>query len=215
MLSTGQGFLQSRLYRTSSAVYNLQARHISTASRQQSPIRRRSIAKTMGKNKKSSAPDEQHLHLGRPSSHISASIADTHTHLHSTFSAYRSKYPAGRYETVFDFVRGIYAGRDVDALVDVWCEAPVMKTQWKDLADSAVAEESRRTKWAGIEYWFVMGASASLVSFYHCIGTGGKTTRCGELTQCTRGSSVRDRLQPRTEYNNGDSDTKPSTILTR
>ncbi|EPS95401.1 hypothetical protein FOMPIDRAFT_1038523 [Fomitopsis schrenkii] len=111
----------------------------------------------MGKNKKSIAPDEQHLHLERPPGQISASIADTHTHLHSTFSTYRSKYPAGQYTTVFDFVRGIYAGRDVDALVDVWCEAPVLKTQWRELADSAILEEDRKGKWAGTEYWFVMG----------------------------------------------------------
>ncbi|KAI0719910.1 hypothetical protein C8Q72DRAFT_878197 [Fomitopsis betulina] len=106
----------------------------------------------MGKNRKSTAPNEQHLHLARPATHDSASIADTHTHLQSTFSVYRSKYPGGRYETVFDFVRGIYAGRDVDALVDVWCEAPVLKAQWRPLADSAISAEDRKDKWAGIEY---------------------------------------------------------------
>ncbi|KAH9840197.1 uncharacterized protein C8Q71DRAFT_746277 [Rhodofomes roseus] len=114
----------------------------------------------MGKNKKSSVPGEQHLHL-QPLSSLSekatAPIVDTHTHLHSTFSTYRSKYPAGRYETVFDFVRGMYEGRGVEAIVDVWCEAPVLKQAWRELADSALTEEERRSKWAGLEYWFVMG----------------------------------------------------------
>lgn len=134
-------------------------RYICTESRQS---RRTTVT---GKNRKSTAPNEQHLHLARPATHDSASIADTHTHLQSTFSVYRSKYPGGRYETVFDFVRGICAGRDVDALVDVWCEAPVLKAQWRPLADSAISAEDRKDKWAGIEYWFVMGASFRVHSF--------------------------------------------------
>ncbi|TFY57202.1 hypothetical protein EVJ58_g7168 [Rhodofomes roseus] len=121
----------------------------------------------MGKNKKSSVPGEQHLHL-QPLSSLSekatAPIVDTHTHLHSTFSTYRSKYPAGRYETVFDFVRGMYEGRGVEAIVDVWCEAPVLKQAWRELADSALTEEERRSKWAGLEYWFVMETIDLLVS---------------------------------------------------
>ncbi|KAH9913724.1 uncharacterized protein B0H18DRAFT_1097305 [Fomitopsis serialis] len=117
----------------------------------------------MGKNKKSSVPDEQHLHLPRLSSipeGIITPIVDTHTHLHSTFGAYRSKYPSGRYEThgSFDFVRGMYDGRGVEAIVDVWCEAPVLKQAWRELADSALTEEGRKSQWAGMEYWFVMGA---------------------------------------------------------
>ena len=156
--STGHTLLNRTSYDFISRRCRPQARHI--GSRQQPQVRPNSL---MGKNKKSSASDEQHLHLNRPSSHVSASIVDTHTHLHSTFSAYRSKYPAGRYETVFDFVRGIYAGRNVDALVDVWCEAPVLKTQWKELSDSALSEEDRNNKWAGTQYWFVMGEPPSSV----------------------------------------------------
>lgn len=111
----------------------------------------------MGKNnkKKSSAPDESHLLLS--STEASAvPLVDTHTHLLSTFEAYTSKYPSGSYETVYDFVRGVYNGRNVEALVDVYCEAPV-KTRWKELADSAISPESRKEKWNDIEYWFVMG----------------------------------------------------------
>lgn len=173
MLRAGRLHSQFSLY-SFSPVYHPHVRHLSAGPRQPRQVRH---TKAMGKNKKSSAPDEQLLHLNRPASHASASIVDTHTHLHSTFSTYRSKYPAGRYETIFDFVRGIYAGRDVDALVDVWCEAPVLKTQWKELADSAIAEEDRRSKWAGTDYWFVMGASASLICL--CLDTGirGQTKR--------------------------------------
>lgn len=50
----------------------------------------------------------------------------------------------------------MYAGKNVDAIVDVWCEAPVTKL-WKEFADSAVSEEDRKEKWGGIEYWFVIG----------------------------------------------------------
>ncbi|KZT65509.1 Metallo-dependent hydrolase [Daedalea quercina L-15889] len=132
----------------------------------------------MGKNKKSSVPDEQHLHLPRLSSlppDVSVPIVDTHTHLHSTFSTYRSKYPSGQYATIFDFVRGVYTGRDVDAIIDVWCEAPVLKAQWRELADSALSEEDRRRDWAGTEYWFVMGNhlnSIEAMSHPRCVGWG-------------------------------------------
>ena len=50
----------------------------------------------------------------------------------------------------------MYHGRRVEAIVDVWCEAPVLK-QWKELADSALTQEQREKDWGGIEYWFVMG----------------------------------------------------------
>lgn len=55
----------------------------------------------------------------------------------------------------------------MEALVDVYCEAPV-KTRWKELADSAISPESRKEKWNDIEYWFVMGMLYynSLAVFY-------------------------------------------------
>lgn len=116
----------------------------------------------MGKNKKSSVPAEHFLllpqHPGRPiASRERTPIVDTHTHLLSTFSFYRSKYKTGKYETVYDFVRDVYKGHGVDAIVDVYCEAPVQK-DWKELADSALTEQDRIQKWGGLEYWFVMGA---------------------------------------------------------
>ncbi|KAL0057039.1 hypothetical protein AAF712_016340 [Marasmius tenuissimus] len=46
----------------------------------------------------------------------------------------------------------MYEGKQVDAIVDVWCEAPVQRL-WKEFADSALTEEDRRTKWGGLEYW--------------------------------------------------------------
>lgn len=118
----------------------------------------------MGKNnkKRPSVPDEAHLLLPTPpgaTEHASQTpIVDTHTHLLSTFSSYRSKYPTGRFESVYDFVRGVYDKRNVAALVDVYCEAPVQRA-WKELADSALTAEDRRDKWGGIDYWFVMGES--------------------------------------------------------
>ncbi|KAH8109616.1 Metallo-dependent hydrolase [Phellopilus nigrolimitatus] len=110
----------------------------------------------MGKNKKRPALlDESHLLLSTTQA-SAAPIVDTHTHLLSTFSAYREKYTSGKFENVFDFVRGVYNGRTVEAIVDVYCEAPV-QAKWRELADSALTSESRQEKWNGIEYWFVMG----------------------------------------------------------
>lgn len=90
-------------------------------------------------------------------------IIDTHTHLVSTFGTYRSKYPDGKYLTIHDFVRGYYRPEArvsnsglVTDVVDVWCEAPVLK-QWKEVADSALTEEQRTTDWGGLRYHFVIG----------------------------------------------------------
>ncbi|KIJ19643.1 hypothetical protein PAXINDRAFT_166738 [Paxillus involutus ATCC 200175] len=118
----------------------------------------------MGKNKKSNLPNEKYLSLP---AHTEAAIPiiDTHTHLLSTFSSYRSKYMSGKYDTVWDFVRGVYGGRNVKAIVDVWCEAPV-QSAWKELADSAITPEDRAEKWGGIEYWFVMGVHPHEASVY-------------------------------------------------
>jgi TatD DNase family protein len=55
-------------------------------------------------------------------------------------------------------MRAMYAGHRVEALVDVWCDAPVQKSLWRELADSALNAEERANKWGNIEYWFVMGA---------------------------------------------------------
>ncbi|KAF8649324.1 hypothetical protein AX16_005879 [Volvariella volvacea WC 439] len=113
--------------------------------------------RNMGR-KKNNVPAEEHLLLPAPSSPSTAAapIIDTHTHLASTFAWYKSKYPAGKYATVYDFVRGLYAGKNLEAIVDVWCEAPVQKL-WREFADSAVREEDRREKWGALEYWFAIG----------------------------------------------------------
>ena len=103
-------------------------------------------------------PPESILFLPAHSTATNAPIVDTHTHLASTFAAYRSRYKTGLYENVFDFMRGLYARRNIETIVDVWCDASV-KTMWKEFADSALTEEDRKMRWVGIEYWFVMGAS--------------------------------------------------------
>jgi TatD DNase family protein len=114
----------------------------------------------MGKNKKrTNLLDESCLILNASPTEatITAPTVDTHTHLLSTFKAYHEKYPEGAHATVYDFARAVTAGRNVEAMVDVYCEAPIQKA-WKELADSALTEESRKEKWGGMEYWFVMGA---------------------------------------------------------
>ncbi|EDR07051.1 uncharacterized protein LACBIDRAFT_328338 [Laccaria bicolor S238N-H82] len=50
----------------------------------------------------------------------------------------------------------MYEGRNVEAIVDVWCDAPVQKS-WKTFADSALTPEDRQSRWGGIEYWFALG----------------------------------------------------------
>lgn len=112
----------------------------------------------MGKNNKK-GPSEDCLLLPAHPGHTIAPIVDTHTHLVSTYAAYREKYKVAKYDNVYDFVRGLYQGRNVTALVDVWCEAPVQRV-WKEIADSAVpadSEEDRKGRWGELEYWFVMG----------------------------------------------------------
>ncbi|KAH9474980.1 Putative deoxyribonuclease TATDN2 [Psilocybe cubensis] len=103
----------------------------------------------MGK-RKSSTPGEENLLLPTPPSTLP--IVDTHTHVASTFDFYRGRYKEGKYQTVYEFIKAMYQGRNVEAVVDVWCEAPVNKT-WKEFADAAADKE----KWGGLEYWFVMG----------------------------------------------------------
>ena len=114
-------------------------------------------SRTMGKKKV--AINEDILVLPPHPSHSIVPIVDTHTHLVSTFAAYKHKWPSGSHATIFDFVRGVYGGSTtkVRSIVDVWCEAPVRRV-WREIADSALTEEGRQSLWGGIDYWFVMGA---------------------------------------------------------
>lgn len=121
----------------------------------------------MGKNKKQSTLTEDNLLLPLHTSLEavnSTSIVDTHTHLVSTFEQYQTKYKPGKFETVYDFVRGLYADRKVESIVDVWCEAPVNKI-WKELAESAANKDER---WGGLEYWFVMGKNFTFANRVSC-----------------------------------------------
>ncbi|EIW78060.1 hypothetical protein CONPUDRAFT_129112 [Coniophora puteana RWD-64-598 SS2] len=128
---------------------------------------------------KKTRPSRQHLITPQHSTASHIPIIDTHTHLHATFSWYTEWYlkhfpskpnslsPAAngavdanqvpKYDTIHEFVQGVYEGKNVKAIVDVWCEAPPLLGEWRKLADSALTEEERRNKWGGIEYWFVMG----------------------------------------------------------
>ncbi|PSR72047.1 hypothetical protein PHLCEN_2v12077 [Hermanssonia centrifuga] len=132
----------------------------------------------MGK-KKNTPPLEEHLVLPTHPSRLDsvesdhAATVDTHTHLLSTFEAYRATYKPGKHETIWDFVKAMYHGRRVEAIVDVWCEAPVRRAQWKELADSALDEEQRERNWSGIEYWFVMGVHPlEAMAHPRCVGWG-------------------------------------------
>lgn len=106
--------------------------------------------------KKHSTPGEELLLLPAPPTALP--VVDTHTHVATTFEFYRGRYKDGMYTNVFDFVKGMYGGRNVEALLDVWCEAPVNRL-WKEFADAAVEENGK--KWGGIQYWFAMGTQIS------------------------------------------------------
>ncbi|CAA7265634.1 unnamed protein product [Cyclocybe aegerita] len=83
-------------------------------------------------------------------------IIDTHTHVEATFEHYRRHFKdrdgeKRKYGNVYEFVKGLYEGRNVEAVVDVWCDAPVKKV-WREYADAGVDG-----KWGGMGYWFAMG----------------------------------------------------------
>ncbi|KAK7023152.1 hypothetical protein R3P38DRAFT_2532112 [Favolaschia claudopus] len=118
----------------------------------------------MGKKSKTIA--ESFFRVAHPSVSSTAPIVDTHTHLASTFEAYRHKYPAGEFTTVYEFVRGLYVPAGVTEIVDVWCEGPV-RPLWREFADSAVTEEQRRDLWGGMGYWFVMGVHPHEAKHYN------------------------------------------------
>ncbi|KAG6834938.1 hypothetical protein H0H93_006239 [Arthromyces matolae] len=101
------------------------------------------------------APEECLLLPEPPSTY---SIVDTHTHLAHTHAAYLSKYKDPKFKDIRDFVKAMYAGRNVEAIVDVWCEAPVVK-RWKTFADGALTPEGRVRNFGGMEYWFAIGTS--------------------------------------------------------
>jgi TatD DNase family protein len=104
----------------------------------------------MGK-KKSNTPGEEHLLMPTPPTTLP--IVDTHTHILSTYQTYRSKYNKDglndKFPTIYDFVNGMCKERNVEGIVDVWCEPGAWGQMWKELADSK--------KWDGISYNFVLG----------------------------------------------------------
>jgi len=120
----------------------------------------------MGKNNKKSKniiPPEIYLRLP-PLTYPSLAaqpIIDTRTHLISTFSTYQNKYKDGTIYTIHEFVHEMYDNRNVRAIVDVWCEAPVVQI-WRELAHTALTAGDRASKWGGIDYWFVMGERSCL-----------------------------------------------------
>lgn len=115
--------------------------------------------------KKNNTPTEDVLLLPpHPACTPAVPVVDTHTHLLTTFSTYKRTYKPGKHETVWDFARAMYEGRGVEAIVDVWCEAPVLR-QWKEIADSALTEQLIEQKWGGLQYYFVMGTSSDVRVF--------------------------------------------------
>lgn len=95
-----------------------------------------SAARTMGKSKKSkpSTPESALVIPKHPClADQDVPIVDTHCHMLSTFSFYKSKYPEGDKNSVQDFVRAYFAQEQsnrIHGLVDVYCEPPF--SGWKE-----------------------------------------------------------------------------------
>ncbi|KAG6917087.1 hypothetical protein DXG01_003976 [Tephrocybe rancida] len=112
---------------------------------------------------KPATASEEFLLLSEPPSTFP--IVDTHTHLALTHDAYLRHYKDGKYKDIRDFVKKIYEGRNVGAIVDVWMEAPVLK-RWRNFADGALTAESRDRNFGGMQYWFAMGVHPHNAKFY-------------------------------------------------
>ncbi|GAA5898855.1 TatD family hydrolase [Sporobolomyces salmoneus] len=82
-------------------------------------------------------------------------IVDTHTHIYSTFLAYRERYPEGKHSNVRDFVQAVLCSPEsnqLQSVVDVWCEAenPFDRPEWKETVQSL-------TDLDGLDYRYVIG----------------------------------------------------------
>ncbi|GAA5821318.1 hypothetical protein JCM11251_004569 [Rhodosporidiobolus azoricus] len=79
-------------------------------------------------------------------------LVDTHTHVLSTFLAYKEKYPEGQHQTIQEFVKATLP--TMDAVVDVWCEAP-MTSSWREVVD--LLSELKKEDPTALNYHFVVG----------------------------------------------------------
>ncbi|KAF5322647.1 hypothetical protein D9619_000245 [Psilocybe cf. subviscida] len=167
-----QASSQATAHNTSHTTQKAQQKHI---------FKNKSNKQKMAKKKGSSTPHETTLLMPAPPTTLP--IVDTHTHVASTYEAYVARYKSKREEgqgqwidpadskemgpSPYTFLRAMFAERNVEALVDVWCEAPVRK-EWRAFADAALALsstprdaasiETRDSRWKGVtEYWFVLG----------------------------------------------------------
>ncbi|GAA5823245.1 hypothetical protein JCM3770_000095 [Rhodotorula araucariae] len=80
-------------------------------------------------------------------------LVDTHTHVHSTFRAYKEKYPDGKHTAIRDFVAATLQADEshkLAACVDVYCEGADM-AHW-------AATVSALSDVPGLSYHFVAGA---------------------------------------------------------
>ncbi|GAA5831916.1 hypothetical protein JCM3766R1_000153 [Sporobolomyces carnicolor] len=82
-------------------------------------------------------------------------IIDTHTHVYSTFKAYRERYPEGIHKNVRDFVQATLLSPEsnrLKAVIDVWCEAedPFGRPEWQETVQSL-------SNLDGFDYRYVIG----------------------------------------------------------
>ena len=96
----------------------------------------------------------------------------------TTYSFYCHRYKEGKHKNVFDFIKAMYEGHNVEAIMDIWCDAPVQKL-WKTFTDLALTPEDRQSHWGGIEYWFALG---KLAVFYGCCDADAVCSRCSSVS---------------------------------
>ncbi|BGP01323.1 Hydrolase [Rhodotorula toruloides ATCC 204091] len=109
-------------------------------------------------------------------------LVDTHTHVLSTWLAYKEKYPAGKHESIRAFVESTLqadSSNRISKVVDVWCEAPPV-ANWREVVEDLSALDN-------LNYRFVIGAHPDVAQHYtdemertfveahkhpHCVGWG-------------------------------------------
>lgn len=93
---------------------------------------------------------------------LSHLVVDTHTHIVTSFSTYRTAYssPLAQLDSIEEFVRKLVLEQSVSAVVDVFCEAPMIH-DWQSVVASLGALKAE-----GFRYSFVAGCHPSAAEQY-------------------------------------------------
>ncbi|GAA5975956.1 hypothetical protein JCM10908_005338 [Rhodotorula pacifica] len=95
----------------------------------------------------------------------SSLLCDTHTHIFSTWRAYKEKYPEGQHGSIRSFVQATLQSDEGNRLakaVDVWCESPPV-SNWREIVDDLSGLEVED---GGLSYHFVVGCHPDVAGNY-------------------------------------------------